>query len=295
MFGRFAPGPRPAAFLIAFLIALGVVAAGPAGGASGEAELVRVVVEFDDPPLAKYRDTLPGLKGVKAAKTDKGHVDVEAPASRAYLAHLGKKHKDFEELLRTAAPDVAVQWHYDTAFNGVAIEVPRDLIDRIRSLPDVASVTETYELEPELDESRSLLGLQTLWQSLPLDTARGRRGHARRADRLGRERAAPVLQRGRLHCAGGLPEGAARGRRRAHRPPARDVREQQGHRRQRLPLPGQHDGDAVGAGLAPRHARRRDHGRQQRDLRLHVRPGHVPAAVLGHGAGRVRHELPPRR
>ena len=167
MFGRFAPGPRPAAFLIAFLIALGVVAAGPAGGASGEAELVRVVVEFDDPPLASYRDTLPGLKGVKAAKTDKGHVDVEAPASRAYLAHLGKKHKDFEELLRTAAPDVAVQWHYDTAFNGVAVEVPRDLIDRIRSLPDVASVTETYELEPELDESRALIGLQTLWQSLP--------------------------------------------------------------------------------------------------------------------------------
>ena len=69
MFGRIAPGPRPAAYLIALLIALGVVAAGPAGGASGEADLVRVVVQFDEAPLAKYRDTLPGLKGVREART----------------------------------------------------------------------------------------------------------------------------------------------------------------------------------------------------------------------------------
>ena len=167
MFGRPAPGRRPAAFLIALLIALGVVAAGPAGGASSEADLVRVVVQFDEPPLAKYRDSLPGLKGVLKARTAKGHVDVEAPESRAYLAHLAAKHTDFEQKLRGAAPDAAVHWRYDTAFNGMTIEVPRDRVDAIRRLPNVVSVTETYELEPELDESKTLLGLQTLWQSLP--------------------------------------------------------------------------------------------------------------------------------
>ena len=60
MFRRIAPGPRPAALLIALLFALGVVAAGPAGGAAGENEIVRVVVQLDDAALAKYRDTCRG-------------------------------------------------------------------------------------------------------------------------------------------------------------------------------------------------------------------------------------------
>ena len=167
MFGRIAPGRRPAAYLIALLIVLGVVAAGPAGGASGEADLVRVVVQFDEPPLAKYRDTIPGLKGVREARTAKGHVDVKAAASRAYLKHLAGKHADFEKKLHDATPEASVQWRYDTAFNGMTVVVPRSQLDAIRRLPNVASVTETYELEPELDESRSLLGLQTLWQALP--------------------------------------------------------------------------------------------------------------------------------
>ena len=167
MFGRIAPGRRPAAYLIALLVVLGVVAVGPAGGASGEADLVRVVVQFDEPPLAKYRDTIPGLKGVREARTAKGHVDVKAAASRAYLKHLAGKQADFEKTLRDATPEASVQWRYDTAFNGMTVVVPRAQLDAIRRLPNVASVTETYELQPELDESRTLLGLQTLWQALP--------------------------------------------------------------------------------------------------------------------------------
>ena len=167
MFDRLAPGPRPAAFLIALLIALGIVAAAPAGGASNDSELVRVVVQFDGAPLAKYKDSIPGLTGVLKARTAKGHVDVKAPASRAYLAHLGAKQADFEQKLEDALPNASVHWRYDTAFNGMTVEVPRDRIDAIRRLPNVLSVTETYELEPELDESRNLLGLQTLWNAMP--------------------------------------------------------------------------------------------------------------------------------
>src|SRR5687768_16338929 len=161
MYGRLAPGPRPAALLIALLIALGVVAAGPAGGASNEADTVRVVIQFDEAPLAKSRD-----KGVLQARTADGHVDVKAPASRAYLAHLKTKHDDFEKQLRDAT-SADVQWRYDTAFNGMTVVVPRDRVDAIRQLPNVRSVTETYELELELDESRALLGLQTLWNAMP--------------------------------------------------------------------------------------------------------------------------------
>ena len=160
-------GPRLAAVVTAWLVLVGILTAGPAAGTPEQEDLVRVIVQLDEPALAKYRDTLPGIKGVLKAKTPKGHVDTKAPASRAYLAHLGVKHKDFEGRLDALVPNAAVQWRYDTAFNGLTIAVPRDRIDAIRRLPHVVSVTETQELEPELDESRALIGLQTLWQALP--------------------------------------------------------------------------------------------------------------------------------
>jgi subtilisin family serine protease len=166
MHGRLAPGPRPAALLIALLIALGVVAAGPAGGADGTSDSVRVIVQLGDPALAEYRDTLPGLQGVTKARTKRGHLDVKAPASQAYLDYLADRQAELEAILE-ANPEIEVHWRYDTAFNGMALEVPRDSIDAIRGLPNVVSVSETYELEPELDESRNLLGLETLWAAIP--------------------------------------------------------------------------------------------------------------------------------
>ena len=160
-------GPRPAALLVALLVLTGVVAAAPAGGASTDAELVRVVIQLDEAPLAKYRDTLPTIKGVVAARTARGHLDVKAPASRAYLAHLANRQAELEQRLAAAAPGASVHWNYGVAFNGVTAVVPRDRLDAIRKLPRVVAVSETYELVPELDESKALLGLQTLWQSLP--------------------------------------------------------------------------------------------------------------------------------
>jgi subtilase family protein/PA domain-containing protein/PKD domain-containing protein len=160
-------GPRIAAFVMCWLLAAGFLVIGAAAGSAADGDLVRVTVQLDEPALAKYRDTLPGLKGVLDARTPRGHLDVKAPASRAYLKHLGDKQKDFEAKLKDAAPSAAVQWTYDTAFNGLTVEVPRDRIDAIRRLPHVVSVSPTYQLEPELDESRALLGLQTFWNSLP--------------------------------------------------------------------------------------------------------------------------------
>ena len=160
-------GRRMAALVVGALVAVGVMALGPAMGTAADSDVVRVVVQLDEPALAKYRDTLPGLKGVLDARTARGHLDVKASASRAYLAHLAQKQKEFEDRLKGKLPNAAVQWRYDTAFNGVTLEVRRDQIEALRRLPHVASVSETVKLEPELDESRNLLGLQTFWSSLP--------------------------------------------------------------------------------------------------------------------------------
>jgi minor extracellular serine protease Vpr len=158
---------RSRLFLAGVLVAIGVVAAGPAVGASGGSEVVRVVVQLDEPALASYRDTLAGLTGVLQARTADGHLDVTAPASQAYLAYLDAQQDEFEQQLVAAAPGAVVHWRYGIALNGLTIALRRDQFDAVRRLADVVAVTETYPLEPELDESRTLLDLQTLWNSLP--------------------------------------------------------------------------------------------------------------------------------
>ena len=140
--------------------------------------------------------------------------------------------------------------------------MPRAQLDAIRQLPNVVSVTETYELEPELDESRALLGLQTLWNVAAVEPARRRERRPRRADRLRRQRTASVLQRRGFTAPAGYPK----------------AQRVSGGVRTDLSVatyasnkvivgnvyayPGEHHGHAVGAGLAARDARRRDHGRQ---------------------------------
>ena len=95
--------PRLAALLVAVVFAIGVGAAGPTVGTSGAADTVRVVVQLDEPPLALYRDTLPGLDGVLDARTPDGHLNVQAAASRAYRSHLSARQAEFERRLEAAS------------------------------------------------------------------------------------------------------------------------------------------------------------------------------------------------
>jgi Subtilase family/PKD domain/PA domain len=157
---------RRCALLVVVLGVLGCVGSPPARGAA-DTEVVRVVVQLEDPPLAKYRDTLPDVQGVREARTADGHLDVKDPASREYLSRVASEQGDFEARLAQAVPAAEIHWRYRVAFNGLAIEVPRPQLEDVRHLRGVASVTETYDVEPELDESRSLIGLPQLWQSLP--------------------------------------------------------------------------------------------------------------------------------
>jgi subtilisin family serine protease len=141
-------------------------------------DLVRVVVELAGPPLATYWDTIPALPGVVAARTPDLHLDVGAAASRAYLRHLDRSRRAFERRLAAVSPGADVHWRYRIAFNGLAAVLRRDTLDAVRALPGVVAVTETYRLEPELDQSRNLLDLATMWSAYPasvLGAGSGRR------------------------------------------------------------------------------------------------------------------------
>lgn len=123
---------------------------------------IRVIIQLSDPPLAQYRDTLPGLKGVVAARTQSGHLDVKAPASAAYVNYLKQKQDAFIPQLLSAAPGAKVQWRYQISVNGLAARIQRSQMKAIRQLPGVLYVSETYKMTPELDESHILVNLDAL-------------------------------------------------------------------------------------------------------------------------------------
>ena len=197
MFGRIAPGPRPAAYLIALLIALGVVAAAPAGGASGEADLVRVVVQFDEAPLAKYRDTLPGLKGVREARTAKGHVDVngageprvpEASRRQARRLRAEASRRDTGRIRPVALRHGLQRDDRRRA----ARPAGRDPAASERRLGD-GDVRARARARREPGAARAADALAVA----AVEPARCRSRQPRCADRLGRQRPASVLQRQR--------------------------------------------------------------------------------------------------
>ena len=128
---------------------------------------VRVIIQLSEAPLAQYHDSLPNLKGVDQTRSINGHIDVSAAASKAYVNYLKQQQSAFAPQLLSAVPGARVQQHYQIGFNGMAAVVPSDKLDIIRKIPGVKAVTETYRMEPELDESKNLINLHTLWAALP--------------------------------------------------------------------------------------------------------------------------------
>ena len=168
MFRTSIHGPRAAALFIGCLIAVGVFAAGPAVGAD-QAEVVRVIVQLDDAALAKYRDTLPGLKGVLNARTAEGHVDVKAPAStRVPRAPRPASTTTSRRRSDDAAPTADVQWDYDTALQRHDDRGVRATgSTRSGSCPTSSPSRRRTSSSPSSTRARTCSASRQLWQSLP--------------------------------------------------------------------------------------------------------------------------------
>jgi len=149
--------------LLALVVGLSPLALFAADEIVASSDLARVVIELSDRPLATYEDAIPRLRGVLGARTAGGHLDVAAAASRGYLRYLDERQDAFERQLAAASRGAEIHWRYRIAFNGITALLRRDTIPAVRALPGVVAVTETYELEPELDQSRDKLDLPAMW------------------------------------------------------------------------------------------------------------------------------------
>jgi subtilisin family serine protease len=91
------------------------------------------------------------------------HVDVGAPAARAYVATLNRAQDALVARIRAAIPSAQVRWRYRLVLDGVAVVVPHSALARLARLAGVAHVDIATGYAATLDRSVPLIGAPTLW------------------------------------------------------------------------------------------------------------------------------------
>ena len=147
--------------------------AGPGGGATAGAGVVVEtagegtglwIVQLADPPLASYAGGVAGLAPTSPRVTGATRLDVTAPASRAYTAHLARRQEEFiDRMRREIGRDVEVQFTYRNAVNGVAVRVDEAQARALARMPGVAAVYRDVVRELDTDVSHGLIGSASVW------------------------------------------------------------------------------------------------------------------------------------
>lgn len=122
------------------------------------------VVELEEPSLATYTGGTAALRPTSPQVTGADRLDVEAPASRAYLAHLDDRHDGLRAAIDDElGRDVEVVFEYRNVVNGLAVRVDDDEAERLTRLPGVAAVYRDVEREPLTDVSHELIRSASIW------------------------------------------------------------------------------------------------------------------------------------
>ncbi|SDS20549.1 S8 family serine peptidase [Jiangella sp. DSM 45060] len=122
------------------------------------------VVELAEPSLATYTGDATGLAPTSPQVTGAPRLDVDAPASRAYLAHLEDRQDDLRAGIDDAlGREVEVAFEYRTVVNGLAVRIDDDEAERLTELPGVAAVYRDVEREPLTDVSHELINTPSVW------------------------------------------------------------------------------------------------------------------------------------
>jgi len=131
------------------------------------AEPGRYIVKLSDPPLASYRGGLAGLAPTNPEALGKVKLNVDSPASLAYLGYLAGRHQAVGTAMTAVlggAVDVLFDYRY--AFNGIAVELTPVQADRVRGLPGVADVQPDVEFHLLTDAGPSWIGAPAVWDGI---------------------------------------------------------------------------------------------------------------------------------
>jgi len=140
---------------------------------------VAIIVVLADEPLATWGGERVGLAATRVDVAPdnriRGKLNLESPASQAYLRFLDRAQQDFAARLRQIIPRAAVHKRYQIVLNGLAVTVPPEEIERLAALPEVKEIIPIVPLHvmaarpaalAPLDTSNDLMGAPALWEAV---------------------------------------------------------------------------------------------------------------------------------
>lgn len=129
----------------------------------------RAIIRLADLPLALYEGGIGDYTPTAPQVAGQRRLDVDAPASRAYLDYLQERQTAFCAALEKTLPGAKVEYRFRILLNGLAISLPqpdRRTWETLRRLPGVIGVYPERAYRLALDQSVPLIGAPALWEVL---------------------------------------------------------------------------------------------------------------------------------
>ena len=129
----------------------------------------RWIVQLEALPLAQYEGGEPELRATAPIATGADRLDVNAPASRAYITHLKAAQVEVAAAVQQTIPGTKIERDYQVVFNGFAVKLPEadeTAALKLGQLPGVKHVFRQRIHSPEMYASLPLIGADTLWQQV---------------------------------------------------------------------------------------------------------------------------------
>jgi uncharacterized repeat protein (TIGR01451 family) len=122
------------------------------------------IVRLTDPSLAAYKGGIAGFEATSPVVTGARKLDVNAPASQAYLSYLEGKQKEAVNAIQTLlGRTVDLEFQYLNVLNGMAVYASYDEALKIAGLPGVAEVYADKLREMDTDVGPFLIGADSIW------------------------------------------------------------------------------------------------------------------------------------
>ena len=132
-----------------------------------------VLVELDEPPVARYSGGIAGFAATAPATTGISLLAARRADVVRYEQHLDVRREELIDRLRARIPEVEVGARYRTVWNGFALSIPADSLRDLAAVPGVAAIHPVREYSPTLDASNPAMGAPAFWAALGGDDRAG--------------------------------------------------------------------------------------------------------------------------
>ncbi|MBI4320308.1 MAG: S8 family serine peptidase [Chloroflexi bacterium] len=137
----------------------------------GSDEVLTVIVELEDEPVAAYDGTKPNLRATRPRRG--GKLKTSSPEALEYAAFLESKQREFGRALRQAIPEGRERRQFRTVLNGTVVILPKGRVEALKRLRGVKTVSTNETYRVSLDGSVPLINASAVWTAVGGTSAAG--------------------------------------------------------------------------------------------------------------------------